>query len=53
MTEVRNDFAPGVITGTEVKEVFALAAPRSSAARASATPTIRRRSSAPSPVPTT
>ena len=25
MSEVRNDFAPGVITGTEVKEVFALA----------------------------
>ena len=25
MSDVRNDFAPGVITGNEVKEVFALA----------------------------
>ena len=25
MSDIRNDFAPGVITGTEVKEIFALA----------------------------
>ncbi len=28
MSDIRNDFAPGVITGTEVKEVFALAKAR-------------------------